>query len=381
MYAQKGVVMVQVIGVSLNQFYRLDLKDMRSAGPNVAHQVQWNAQTGHKMKMRQFFANAQWAQQIHSVDISSSGAKGGVVFLYKKKANSQEAEDTPAYVVKYTVAPERMIFAEYLLKTIAGAKLPRSLPVYLDWADANCPGMELLTLLRNQDNWRFKANPTRGFALNQAKKNKYEQVFLQAIDDDHLANSYSYLVIMKAFTGVHSLIDAAPFDEWLIAAGYKQPQVVVGVPDLASVTTTWQQIQQDGKLRDNILVAKLYDLFEKCNWTKRILANPHWAQYLGWILAADILAGNADRIEELNVGNLFFFDKPTPDPNTKHPIAVIDNDALMPVFSHDLHNTIKANMTPGTPATDRYLVWALVQGTIGPPLKPKAYIYRLRPVF
>jgi hypothetical protein len=357
---------VQVVGVSLNQFYRLDLKDMNSQGPNVAHQVQWNAASGPKMKMRQFFANANWAQQIHSVDISTSGAKGGVVFLYKNKPNSQAAEDFPAFVVKYTVAPERMLFAEHLLKTIAGAKIPKSLSVYLDWGDPTCPGMELMALLRDQSKWRFITNPTRGFVLNQDKKDKYEQVFLQTIENDHQVGSYSYLVIMKAFTGAYSLMDPSPFDEWLLAADYKHP-VGPGEPDRAKTSTTWQTIVQDGKLNNAVLRTKLLGLMRKCNLAKIILSNAHWTQYLGWILAADTLAGNADRIEETNVGNFFFFDKPSPDPNRKHPIAVIDNDALMPQFSHELHPTIKAGMTPNSASVDQYLRFALETGTELPP--------------
>jgi hypothetical protein len=358
--------MVQVVGVSLNQFYRLDLKDMNSQGPNVAHQVQWNAANGPKMKMRQFFADPNWAQQIHSVDISTSGAKGGVVFLYKKKRNSQDSEDFPAFVVKYTVAPERMLFAEHLLKSIAGAKIPKSLSVYLDWGDPDCPGMELMALLRDQARWRFIADPARGFVLNQEKKDKYEQVFLQTIDNDHQADSYSYLVIMKAFTGALSLMDPSPFDDWLIAADYKQP-TVPGEPDKPRTSTTWQTIVQDGKLTDPHLRTKLLGLMRKCDHTKKILSSAHWMQYLGWILAADILAGNADRVEELNVGNFFFFDRPSPDPDRKHPVAVIDNDALMPQFSHELHPTIKAGMDPNTSDVDQYLWFTLEEGTELPP--------------
>jgi len=344
---------------------------MNSQGPNVAHQVQWNAASGPKMKMRQFFANANWAQQIHSVDISTSGAKGGVVFLYKKKPNSQAAEALPAFVVKYTVAPERMLFAEHLLKTIASAKIPKSLSVYLDWTDPLCPGMELMRLLQDQSNWRFIANPTRGFVLNQAKKDKYEQGFLQTIANDYQAGSYSYLVIMKAFTGAHSLMDPSPFDEWLIAAGYKKP-VPPGAPDEASPSTTWQTIVQDDKLKNVALRTKLLGLMRRCNQTKGILSSAHWTQYLGWILAADTLAGNADRVEQLNVGNLFFFVKPSADPNKTNPIAVIDNDALMPQFNYELHPNIKANTNSWANANsasvvDRYLRFALGTGTELPP--------------
>lgn len=359
--------MVQVVGVSLNEFYRLDLKDMTSQDPNVAHQVQWNAVSGPKMKMRQFFANANWVQQIHSVDISTSGAKGGVLFLYRNKPNSQAAEDFPAFVVKYTVAPERMLFAEHLLKTIAGAKIPKSLSVYLDWDDDDCPGMELMALLRNQDKWRFAANQARGFVLDQAKKDKYEQVFLRTIDGDRQADRYSYLVIMKAFTGAWALMDPGPFDEWLIAAGYTHPIMAQGEPVRAKTSTTWNAIVADGKLSNLALRTKLLGIMRKCRLTKLILSNAHWTQYLGWILAADTLAGNADRVEELNVGNLFFFDRWSDDANQLHPIAVIDNDALMPQFSHDLHPKIKAGMAPNAANVDQYLRFALEVGTELPP--------------
>ena len=357
--------MVQVVGVSLNQFYRLDLKDMNSQGPNVAHQVQWNTATGPKMKMRQFFANANWAQQIHSVDVSTSGAKGGVVFLYKKRPNSDTAENFPAFVVKYTVAPERMLFAEHLLKTIAGAKIPKSLPVYLDWSDQDCPGLELMALLQDQRNWRFMANKQRNFSLNQDKKSRY-QAFLQTIDADRQADRYSYLVIMKAFTGALSLMDPSPIDEWLIAAGYTQPQAP-GAPDVAATSTTWQTIVGDRKLRDVGLRTRLLGLIRRCNLNKKILSSEHWTQYLGWILAADTLAGNADRVEETNVGNFFFYDRPDLDPDRKHPIAVIDNDALMPRFSYDLHPAIKANMAANSSSVDQYLRYALVTGKELPP--------------
>ena len=373
--------MVQVVGVSLNQFYRLDLKDMNSQGPNVAHQVQWAAVGGPKMKMRQFFANANWAQEIHSVDISTKGAKGGVVFLYKKKPNSQAAEDLPAFVLKYTVAPERMLFAEHLLKTIAGAKIPKSLSVYLDWSDQNCPGMDMMALLRDRNNWRFEDNRARGFRLNQEKKDKYEQVFLPTIENDRQAGSYSYLVIMKAFTGAHTFIDASPFDEWLIAAGYTQP-VVPGQPDKAEIDTTWQTIVQDGKLKNTVLRTKLLGVMRACRLTKLILSNAHWTQYLGWILVADTLAGNADRVEELNSGNLFFIDRPSDDPDRRHPIAVIDNDALMPKFSHELHPAIRgANAAGSTASVDQYLKYALETGKeLPPPVGLQGLAIQLAPV-
>lgn len=373
--------MVQVVGVSLNQFYRLDLKDMTTQDASVAHQVQWNAASGPKMKMRQFFANANWAQQIHSVDISTSGAKGGVLFLYRKKPNSQAAEDFPAFVVKYTVAPERMLFAEHLLKTIAGAKIPKSLSVYLDWDDDDCPGMELMALLRDQDKWRFAANPARGFVLDQEKKDKYEQVFLQTIDDDHQADRYSYLVIMKAFTGAWTLMDPGPFDEWLVAAGYTHPISAQGEPLRAVTSTTWNAIVADGKLRDLALRTKLLGIMRKCRLTKVILSNEHWMQYLGWILAADTLAGNADRVEELNVGNIFFVDRPSIDPDRRHPVAVIDNDALMPQFSHDLHPSIKAGMAANVASVDQYLRFALEVGTELPPTGgPQGLAMQLAPL-
>src|SRR5262245_582390 len=209
--------------IDLAKNYHLDLQTQRKK------ELDWG-KLPVSAKMHRFFAGAHWPLYIKAVSASAEG-KAGVFFLYKTAPNSTspnstsnnstlsnitlpnstapnnppQLEPSPSYVVKLTNAPQRCLFAEYVLKNFGGAKIPKSLVVSLYWDDypddldtninladpATDDGLKLVHLLRQQ-NLRH-SNVTPGSEREQTYQRNLGRLAKNA------SNRPDYLVIMKGF--------------------------------------------------------------------------------------------------------------------------------------------------------------------------------------
>jgi|SRR5919199_3523993 hypothetical protein len=310
--------------LKLDKFYQLDLEKTKEQITEIEPSLSAKP-GGINMAMRKFFANSNggsWENEIHSVDVSTSGAKGGVLFLYEKDPNNiPPVKNQPSYVVKLTDAPQRVLFAEYVLKKIGNAKIPKSLVVELDWTDFNTQytdGMKLVNIILKNRHPNVNQDPN--------KKTKYDDIINNQLNQ---ANpKAAYIIIMKAFVGDQIATVSKDLENWLLKPQNKD----------ADKTTKFSELKDENK-QDPDLV-KIAIAIAK---TKKILNDSNKMKSLGRVLAADTLLGNADRFEYMNVGNAFFMPNKTNATNaTKNDrIGVIDNDAFLSVYNpNKLHPII-----------------------------------------
>ncbi|MEZ4659523.1 MAG: hypothetical protein R2911_18340 [Caldilineaceae bacterium] len=165
------------------QFYQLDLKGLKS----TVNAISWNEVAGQN-KLRHFFAAANWQNNIVSIGVSSSGAKGGAFFLDVQQPNGGPI--IAQYVVKGSANPGRTIFAEYILQKIGYAKIPKTLALEINSADPNSEGMVMLSLLRNDDLWRTTAN-----------RHRFDEALGFLWDNTDNQPKVKYLVVQKLFGG------------------------------------------------------------------------------------------------------------------------------------------------------------------------------------
>src|SRR5437764_8691895 len=110
--------------VTLNETYQLDLQRA------VSKQIDWHDLSA-KSKIRIFFAQSDWPIQIKAVSASETGAADTLLLHKADPNNSEQPALSPAFAVKLTNAPQRILFADYMLKNVAGAKTSKSLVVSL----------------------------------------------------------------------------------------------------------------------------------------------------------------------------------------------------------------------------------------------------------
>lgn len=236
--------------IKLSKFYELTFQGAKA----LITQLTWDRVPG-KNKLRKFFLRDNWQNDIVSISVSSSGAKGGVFFLEADVLNRQALDTlglTPAkhdqiwnqlikdglitaqgiktaagragtlpaqtlayvnnvtkirnllttsnrkrqFVVKGTEEPGRTLFAEYVLSRVGKAKIPKSLVLEVDPArphDATNPseGMVMLHLLGDPN----KRNPN-------VDAQKYANSYAFLDDGQGTQNScVSYLVVQKLIAG------------------------------------------------------------------------------------------------------------------------------------------------------------------------------------
>lgn len=337
--------------IRLGKFYNVKLSDVTRA--YIVHNAFDLGALGRnaplKMKMRRFFADNNWINILHSIDMSTSGQKGGVIFLYKKQAAPNQpgqylnvAEPRPAYVVKLTNHPEQTLFAEYVLKQIGQAKIPKSLVIELDWNDFgtnNTDGMKLVNFICN--------NPALTLTQSQTKAAAYQALLDNQFSGDPNKALPAYLLVMKCFTGDQITPVADKLDQWLDTQRFMGLTKTSGYADLNNYQKTSAAFQA---------------ILQKIARTKAILGSQAQMKKLGRVLAADTLLGNSDRFEKGNVDNAFFITKQYTNPaKLPDPIGVIDNDAFLPVWNpNNLHPDIQKKKL-STPA-EKYLSYLLQMG-------------------
>ncbi|NEZ62071.1 hypothetical protein D0962_04660 [Leptolyngbyaceae cyanobacterium CCMR0082] len=193
------------------------------------------------------------------------------------------------------------------------------------------------------------------------KRLKYES-FL-----NELQKESNHLVVMKLIKG-DSLSESAA-DLWNWADKY--------YPGINPVTTlnkieftNLKQISCGGKKIIGESYNDLKKIIDSIYKNKLILADEHFMNNLGRILAVDSLLGNADRFESMNVGNAIFLKRNynVKDNKTNNPIGVIDNDSFLPIFMGDnkLHLDIeKRGNNKLTKLEDKrpaYIDWSVDKG-------------------
>jgi hypothetical protein len=333
----------------LGKFYNLQLDD-RTRAYIVHDAFTWGAlgrNAPMKMKMRRFFADNNWMDALHSVDLSTSGQKGGVIFLYKKQPDPNQqgqylnvAAPQPAFVVKLTNSPEQMLFAEYVLKQIGQAKIPKGLVIELDWSDFgtnNTDGMQLVDFICNHPAPMLAQDQTKSAAYNSLKNNQFSGDQSKALP--------AYLMVMKCFAGDQITPVAEKLNQWL------------GTQWVLNSNSRYNQLTTSQKSTPAFLA-----ICQKIARTKAILGSQQQMKKLGRVLAADTLLGNSDRFEEGNVDNAFFITKQYANPlKIANPIGVIDNDAFLPVWNpNNLHPDIQRKQRPTS--VEKYLSYLLQRG-------------------
>jgi hypothetical protein len=327
--------------LKLDKFYQLDLKETRKQLAEIDTSV-----INPQMNMRRFFQNLNWDQAIHSVDISTGGIKGGVLFLYEKD-NQDNAKPQPSYVVKLTNAPQQTLFAEYVLKHIGQAKIPKSLVVELEWKgfSENPPttdGMKLVHIILNKPHSTITNQ-------NKTKQTRYNKV--KKLLDAGNEQKPSFIIIMKYF-GEGFPFSESPYElnEW-----FKNNNLNVNNTAFVNLTALQKQ--------DSVFL----EIVKGINRNKEFLSDLITMKNLGRVLAADTILGNFDRFEQMNLGNSFFIAK-----NNKKRVGVIDNDAWLPVYnSNNMHREIQKEYKGETPQ-DQYLKWVLELGYELEPIDPAA---------
>jgi hypothetical protein len=332
---------------------------------NSAVQVDWG-DLSTSMKMRVFFSRTDWPHQIKAVGAQGDG-DDGVLLLYKADASGGGPAAAPAYTVRLTDAPQRILFAEYLLKNGGGAKIPKGMVVNLQWdeypadLDSNIdltdghitPALKLLHLLRD----RALCHPQ--MAAGSPSMATYEQL-LARLSQSAPARP-DYLLVQKAFLATRPSLDASsdPF-QTLIPDPFANP--IVGQPSifyelsnaktalsewLRSTNKAWlTAIGEDfNTVRYEALVAnpnyqepnKLKAIIWGILINKWILSNRVLMRKAGQLLAIDTLLRNGNRLQGPkgpNFANLFFTAKRyAPDANKEeNPVAVINSDTLWPFY-------------------------------------------------
>ncbi|WP_045226911.1 hypothetical protein [Methyloterricola oryzae] len=345
--------------------------------PDRPEPIDWYQIPGEH-KMRKFFADKKddvftWHKDIDEIDFAGS-KNGGVIFIRKKRV----VPGVPriSYAIKLVEAPERVLFAEFVLGQIAKAKIPKSLVVELDWDSL---GNDLPAKLEQKycgknkpfDRTRFFAD-LNGLDVSARllhfifcdgllkQETKDELRLYQYITDfrNKFTSSQSkprYLIIMKSLKARDEEFlpfdyEVRPFDkpEVKITYSYRldngedlidvlksvrgSDKITLGGVDVANhISTAFPDYRENKKLLKAISQVLI---------SKQILSNEKLMKKAGRVLAVDTALGNSDRFEgtELaaNIGNVFFFKKKYTNRlglnKDDNPVGVIDNDAFFPLL-------------------------------------------------
>lgn len=330
-----------------DEFYFLNFSDTAERIRKIDPSDPNDALANKQLTTRKFFQDPKWLKNIHSFDISSDGVRGGVLFLYKKTTTNQ-CEAEPSFIIKLVDSPARLLFAEYALRALAGAKTPKSLAMEIEWDSSKSESMQLVRLIQKKQHSKV--------AGNKAKEDQYAKMKAKLASSKERP---AYLVIMKILKGVR-LMQPGDFIEWMhewlneqstawlqkwltnkaeltTTSGIKKASFY---SDIASLTPEARRITNTGIMRlmtieemksgkwspDSTL--SFEKLKKSFNDHREVLYNADYMKQVGIVLAIDLLLGNVDRFEKGNFGNAFFMTSK----KGVRCIGAIDNDAIFPIL-------------------------------------------------
>lgn len=348
--------------VSFNETYRLDLQR------TVSKQVGWHDLSA-KSKIRIFFARSDWPNQIKAVSASETGRADNLLLHKADPSNSEQPALSPSFAVKLTNVPQRILFADYMLKDVAGAKTSKSLVVSLNWEDypddldkdidlvdaGIDDGLKLVHVLRKAELKHPRVEPrSAGETAYQASIGRLSK---------NSPKRPIYVVVSKCFNPLQPNVAAAdepltktisdPFANPL--AG--QPTKFYAWTDAKAELGEWFKtnkgwLKQIDRTAKNVTYAdlkanpnyqdpnKLKEIFWGILINKWILSNPDLMRRVGRVLAIDTLLRRGGRLpgvdgQSPNFADILFAVKRyDPGKNKEdNAVAVTENDTLLPQFS------------------------------------------------
>ncbi|EKU99376.1 hypothetical protein Lepto7375DRAFT_1403 [Leptolyngbya sp. PCC 7375] len=96
-----------------------------------------------QIKHAAFFEEPNWWKKLKSIDISSAGQKGGVIFIHTTIPGR-------SYAIKVTDAPQQVLFAEHLLLNLGKAKVPKSLVFSIGDNDVDKTANPLINFIKKR---------------------------------------------------------------------------------------------------------------------------------------------------------------------------------------------------------------------------------------
>ncbi|NEZ58072.1 hypothetical protein [Adonisia turfae] len=198
-----------------------------------------------------------------------------------------------------------------------------------------------------------------GYEFQSKKRLSYEK-FLKEFE-----NESNFLVVMKLIQGEPLSDISADLNSW---TKKYYPDSVSNVREIDRIINTIKFGKNGSKslyCKNKEIKGDSYKALMKIIGSiyinKSILANQQFMQNLGRILAVDSLLGNQDRFEKMNLGNAFFLKRNYSDKSkTKNPIAVIDNDSILPIFLG--RDKLHKNISMKNDVISTYIMWNISLG-------------------